>query len=162
MQLSKCCTCFEALKFFSSKSVKRICLSFRWHWGKRIVWPLPSTRPTNKIFFYTTSPTESFLFTFVCSMWIDSEMGELWCSTHGISCWFTTTGKGKNMPAVASLRVKRSCCSTLIIFIVPIRASFSAKQQNPQMQQGPYPSPSLVYRSLWRKPATLATTAGEN
>lgn len=35
----------------------------------------------------------SYLFTLVSSVWMGSEMGELWCSTHGILCWFSPTGK---------------------------------------------------------------------
>lgn len=46
------------------------------------------------------------------------------------------------MPAVASRRVKGSRCSSLI-FVFPTTGSFSARQQKPQVQQGPYPSPLL-------------------
>lgn len=79
-------------------------------------------------------------------------MGELWCSTHGISCWFSTTGEGKNrIPAVASLRVKGSCCLALI-FIFPITASFSAKWKNPKCSGGHAPA-RLLSREVWRKPS---------
>jgi len=50
------------------------------------------------------------------------------------------------IPGVGSLRVKGSCCYTLI-FVFPVTGSFSTEHQKSPIHWGPYPSPTLVWRS---------------
>ena len=86
----------------------------------------------------------SFLFTFVSSVWM-GRWGS--CDVTHMEFSVGSVQREKNViPAVGSLRVKGSCCYTLI-FAFPVTGSFSTEQQKSPIRWGLYPSPTLVWRS---------------